>query len=148
MEQYDKNKDTDTESVASLPQSEETLSQEFEILNSQTDRVKHSSEQSSANIFSNTDSQQQSIQNDSVLPTVVDDSVVTASTQSIKGHKKINITDGIIASDKDLIEKAWVDKAKAIIEDAQGNPHKKNANLTIVKDQYKSVRFNKLISER
>ncbi|HEY5268244.1 MAG TPA: hypothetical protein VII94_03870 [Candidatus Saccharimonadales bacterium] len=146
MEQYNKNKDT--EPVAPLPQSEEALLQESEASNSQTDRVKHSSEQSSANIFSHTNPHQQSTQDDSVLPTVVDDSAVTDSTRATKGSKKINITDGIIASDKDLIEKAWVDKAKAIIEDAQGNPHKKNANLTIVKDQYKSVRFNKLVSER
>jgi hypothetical protein len=145
MEQYKKNKAPELDTP--IIQSEETLPQEAEASQDQTDKIKHSSEQSSANIFSGTNSPQQTVSDNSILPLVVDDSIVSDYVQPSLGAKKIDIADEAIASDKDF-EKIWVDRAKAIINNAQGDPHKKNANLTTAKDQYKSARFNKLISER
>jgi len=69
--------------------------------------------------------------NSMALPAV--DNSTDLSNVSTAGTKKISVSDGVTASDKDLIEKIWVDKAKSIIEQAEGDPHKKNANLTIVK---------------
>jgi hypothetical protein len=118
---------------------------ESESSNDQKDKLKHSSEQSSANIYSGANPQPLAQDSSMILP-IVNDSTVTDTT-SLNGATQISVTDGIIASDKDLIEKIWVDKAKAIIEESQGDPHKKNANLAMVKNQYKSARFNKLISD-
>ena len=145
MEQYKKNKAPELDTP--IIQSEETLPQEAEASQDQTDKIKHSSEQSSANIFSGTNSHQQTVSDGSILPLVVDDAIVSDYAQPILGAKKIDITDKAMASDKDF-EKIWVDRAKTIINNAQGDPHKKNANLTTAKNQYKNARFNKLISER
>jgi len=138
MEEYNKEK-----SVVELPpiQPLETLSHESESVRDQSDKIKHSAEQSSANISSGLGSDDGTM----VLPTV-DDSTVS-DDQYEKGAKKITVTDQpIAAQDSDRIEKIWVDKAKAIIKGSVGDPHKKSANLSTEKTQYRNARFNKLIS--
>jgi hypothetical protein len=50
-----------------------------------------------------------------------------------------------IADDGDLIEKAWVDKAKAIVERNRDDPHKQSDELTVVKADYLQQRYNKTI---
>ena len=144
MEQYKKNENP----IIEIPpvQPSEVYSHDSESNIDQLDKASHTSEQSGANIFSGLNNIPVITDDSATLPTVVDSSDV--STDPSGKAKKISVTDSITASDKDLIEKVWVDKAKAIIENSQGDPYKKNANLTIVKDQYKSARFNKLISNK
>ena len=54
-------------------------------------------------------------------------------------------TDLQIADDGDLIEKDWVDKAKAIVERTRGDPHKQTEELTEFKADYMHKRYNKTI---
>jgi hypothetical protein len=140
MEDFNESKNPVVELPQPLPLGE--TSPESELANVQTDKVKHSSEQASANISSGLgDSQDSSM----VLP-VVDDSTLK-DNQLASSSKKITVLDeATTASDSDRIEKIWVDKAKAIIKDSAGDPHKKSANLSTEKTQYRNARFNKLIS--
>jgi len=140
MEDYNESKNPVVELPQPLPLGE--ASPESELANAQTDKVKHSSEQSSANISSGLGSAQDDLM---VLP-AVDDSILT-DDQSSQSTKKITVLDeATTASDSDRIEKIWVDKAKAIIKSSVGDPHKKSANLSTEKTQYRNARFNKLIS--
>lgn len=141
MEEYSKEKP-----VVELPpvQPIETISPDAEVANVQTDKIKHSSEQSSANISSGLNG----AQDDSMALPAVDDSTAN-DDQTPRTSIKIPIADeAVAASDNDRIEKAWVDKAKAIIQDSVGDPHKKSANLSVEKSQYRNARFNKLINTR
>lgn len=55
-------------------------------------------------------------------------------------------TASLIASDDtDLIEKEWVDKAKAIVERTRDDPYKQSEELTMVKADYMKKRYNKTI---
>lgn len=140
MEEYKQEKNPVVELPKPLPLEE--IPQEPELANAQTDKIKHSSEQSSANISSGlTDSQDSSM----VLPAV--DDATLLDDQTSQGTKKITVLDeATAASDSDRIEKIWVDKAKAIIRDSAGDPHQKSAHLSTEKTQYRNARFNKLIS--
>jgi hypothetical protein len=51
----------------------------------------------------------------------------------------------IIADDVDLIEKEWVDRAKAIVEATQDDPRKQKSEISKVKAEYIQKRFNKTI---
>ncbi|HUY53246.1 MAG TPA: hypothetical protein VMV24_01575 [Candidatus Dormibacteraeota bacterium] len=145
MEQYKNNEDLRADTLSVHP--EETIPEQSEMTNDHTDRIKHSSEQSAANIFSNLSSQQQAPTDNSVLPPVVDD-LFADNSGILQGGKKISINDVSTATDKDF-EKICIDRAKAILNDTLGDPYRKSADLTVAKDRYKmSPRFNKLISER
>lgn len=50
-----------------------------------------------------------------------------------------------IADDADVIEKEWVDKAKRIVAETKGDPHKKSQELTGLKKEYIETRFGKVI---
>ncbi len=50
-----------------------------------------------------------------------------------------------IADDADVIEKEWVDKAKRIVAETRGDPHKKSQELTGLKREYIETRFGKVI---
>lgn len=50
-----------------------------------------------------------------------------------------------IADDSDVIEKEWVDKAKKIVAETKGDPHKKSQELTGLKREYIETRFGKVI---
>lgn len=142
MEQINKNENK----IIEIPPVERGLS-DTEVSTEGSDRIKYTSEQSGANMFSPGSNGPQDSQGDSTMALpVVDDGIAADSKNN--PPKKIIITDGLTALDKDMIEKAWIVKAKAIIEESIGDPFKKNANLTAVKDQYKSARFNKLISSK
>ncbi len=52
-------------------------------------------------------------------------------------------TDDLIADDTDLIEKEWVDKAKAIVAQTKDDPHLQNQEITKVKTDYLKKRYNK-----
>lgn len=47
------------------------------------------------------------------------------------------------AEDIDLIEKAWVEKAKAIVNDTQGDPFNQNIQINKMKADYIKKRFNR-----
>lgn len=53
------------------------------------------------------------------------------------------IGDPVIAEDIDLIEKAWVEKAKAIVKSTMGDPYVQNKELNKVKADYIKKRFDK-----
>ena len=50
-----------------------------------------------------------------------------------------------VADDIDLIEKEWVHKAKAIIEQTQNDPHRQSKELSIFKADYMQKRYNKVL---
>jgi hypothetical protein len=56
----------------------------------------------------------------------------------------IHSTD-ISADDKDLIEKEWVTKAKAIVERTREDPYKQSEELSLLKADYLQKRYNKTI---
>lgn len=49
------------------------------------------------------------------------------------------------SDDTDLIEKEWVDKAKAIVDRTRNDPYKQSEELTMVKADYMKKRYNKTI---
>lgn len=53
------------------------------------------------------------------------------------------ITGSLEATDSDLIEKAWVKTAKAIIEQTREDPYKQNKEITKVKAEYVKKRYNR-----
>jgi hypothetical protein len=58
-------------------------------------------------------------------------------------------TAALIADDVDLIEKEWVNKAKAIVDSTKDDPYKQNKELNRVKADYIKKRYNKdlMVSE-
>lgn len=47
------------------------------------------------------------------------------------------------AEDVDLIEKAWVEKAKSIVRATHGDPYRQNKELSKIKADYIRKRFNR-----
>lgn len=54
-----------------------------------------------------------------------------------------SITTPPVAEDIDLIEKAWVEKAKAIVKSTHGDPFSQNKELNKVKADYIKKRYDK-----
>lgn len=50
-----------------------------------------------------------------------------------------------LIEDKDLIEKEWVDRAKAIVERNRDDPYRQAKELTVVKAEYVQKHYNKTI---
>jgi hypothetical protein len=50
-----------------------------------------------------------------------------------------------LAQDKDLIEKEWVNKAKAIVEKNRDDPFQQSEDLTMLKADYMKKQFNKTV---
>lgn len=48
-----------------------------------------------------------------------------------------------LAEDVDLIEKEWVDKAKAIVNHTKDDPHRQNSEINKMKADYIKKRYNK-----
>jgi hypothetical protein len=79
------------------------------------------------------------------LPTTIPATSVVPGDPS---SSSVPIQDGAtggIADDVDLIEKEWVDKAKAIVEATQDDPRKQKSEISKVKAEYIQKRFNKTI---
>ena len=53
------------------------------------------------------------------------------------------ISANLMAEDADLIEKAWVDKAKEIVERTRNDPYLQNREITKMKADYLKKRYNK-----
>jgi hypothetical protein len=56
---------------------------------------------------------------------------------------QINISTPATASDSDLIEKEWVEKAKEIVEKTRSNPYQKQEELAKMKADYLKKRYNR-----
>jgi ligand-binding sensor protein len=50
-----------------------------------------------------------------------------------------------ITDDKDLIDKEWVGKAKAIVEKTRNDPYKQSEELTMLRADYMKKQYNKTI---
>lgn len=50
-----------------------------------------------------------------------------------------------IADDTDIIEKVWIDKAKRIVTETQGDPYRTSKELNYLKKDYIEKRFGKSI---
>ncbi|HSX46785.1 MAG TPA: hypothetical protein VLF87_02235 [Patescibacteria group bacterium] len=57
--------------------------------------------------------------------------------------KPTPMNDPMIADDADLIEKEWVVKAKAIVEQTKDDPYEQNREMNKVKASYLKKRYNK-----
>jgi hypothetical protein len=55
---------------------------------------------------------------------------------------KITVTDNIPAREVDLIEKAWVVKAKAIVEQTKHDPYEQSDEIKKMRNEYQSKRFH------
>lgn len=51
----------------------------------------------------------------------------------------------LVAADEDLIEKEWVDKAKQIIEQTQGDPHARTQKVNELQRDYLFKRYGKVV---
>ncbi len=51
----------------------------------------------------------------------------------------------ITADDGDLIEKEWVNKAKAIVEKTQNDPYQQSKELNFLRAGYMQKRYSKII---
>jgi hypothetical protein len=69
--------------------------------------------------------------------TSVQDDSATQDDQKAAANK--------LLKDKDLIEKEWVNKAKAIVEQTRDYPFKQSEDLTNLKADYMKREFNKTI---
>lgn len=52
-------------------------------------------------------------------------------------------TSNLVAEDKDVIEKVWVEKAKAIINSTRTDPHKQTDEINKIKADYQKKRYNR-----
>lgn len=77
----------------------------------------------------------------SVSLPVASDSNSTATVQSDDNQS----TSAQATDDKDLIEKEWVNKAKAIVERDREDPYKQSEDLTLLKADYMKKQFNKTL---
>jgi len=80
----------------------------------------------------------------SSLPPVTDTPVLASAQpsddQSLVGQAQ---GAGVIAEDKNRIEKQWVERAKAIVAQTQDDPYRQKNEMSKVKAEYIQKRFNK-----
>ena len=67
----------------------------------------------------------------------------TASAQVASTATDQPVDTGLVADDGDLIEKAWVLKAKAIVNQTLEDPYQQNKQMNRVKSEYIKKRYNK-----
>ena len=53
----------------------------------------------------------------------------------------------LMANDGDLIEKEWVNKAKAIVERTKEDPYKQSEELTMLRADYLQKRYSKTLKQ-
>lgn len=61
------------------------------------------------------------------------------------GQASTSSTTPLVAADEDLIEKEWVDKAKEIIEQTQGDPHARTQKVNELQRDYLQKRYGKVV---
>ncbi|HUC95771.1 MAG TPA: hypothetical protein VMR76_02315 [Candidatus Saccharimonadia bacterium] len=113
------------------------------------EEVRQTAEQANANTFpkQQTPISRDPISDDNTPIQQDDDTQIQISTPPSTTKKIEVISDILMASDRDLIERTWVDKAKKIVERTKQDPYRKNNELNIVKNEYKTARFKKVINK-
>ncbi len=51
----------------------------------------------------------------------------------------------LVAADEDVIEKEWVDKAKAIIQQTKDDPYKRTQQVNALQRDYLQKRYGKVV---
>lgn len=86
----------------------------------------------------------------SVPPLHVTDPLSTGSNQMVdpvssvpaqSNSRQITVTDDLPANEVDLIEKAWVVKAKAIVAQTKDDPFEQNNEINKIRADYQHKRF-------
>ena len=67
----------------------------------------------------------------------------TQDNSATSNNPVASSTTNLSADDVDVIEKVWVQKAKAVVNDTKDDPQKQSVGLSHVKHDYLSKRFNK-----
>lgn len=57
-----------------------------------------------------------------------------------------NTSSPVIAENSDLIDKAWVHKAKSIVEKTQNNPYSQSQELARLRTEYLQERYGKIMN--
>jgi hypothetical protein len=78
-------------------------------------------------------------------PTQLQPTPISAEPTNIVVKSAPTADDGMAAADGDLIEKEWVDKAKAIVSKTQDDPFIQKNEISRVKAEYIQKRFNKTL---
>lgn len=68
-----------------------------------------------------------------------------APAQDQQGQATTSSATPLVAADEDLIEKEWVDKAKEIIEQTQGDPHTRTQKVNELQRDYLQKRYGKVV---
>jgi hypothetical protein len=86
-------------------------------------------------------SEQQSVgaASQAVLPSVVQPPVTVATDDSDAGGKALPL----VAADDDLIEKEWVEKAKAVIAETKDDPYRREEEVSKLQVDYLRKRYGK-----
>ena len=81
---------------------------------------------------------------------IVDDASNQVSSAVVNNNDDNDSDNGVVdpltidvAEDIDLIEKKWVNLAKDIVTQTQGDPYKQNKEISKIKAQYIKKRYNK-----
>ncbi|MBP7807320.1 hypothetical protein KA047_02380 [Candidatus Saccharibacteria bacterium] len=77
------------------------------------------------------------------VPSVPIPAVPNPATGSTAASAMPLTDDQLMADDADLIEKEWVNKAKAIVDNTRNDPHLQNKQINLVKADYIKKRYNK-----
>jgi len=67
-------------------------------------------------------------------------------TQSTTGVLNNDDTNPVAASDDDLIEKAWVEKAKQVVAETRNDPHAQDLAVSKLQADYLKKRYGKVIA--
>jgi len=68
-----------------------------------------------------------------------------APVQVASSDPAATTTTPLVASDEDLIEKEWVDKAKEIIEQTKDDPHARTTKVNELQRDYLQKRYGKVV---
>jgi hypothetical protein len=79
-----------------------------------------------------------------IVPAMPAPTTGTVSAKSDDSSTTNSISSSLLKDD-DLIEKEWVDKAKAIVERTRDDPYKQSEEMTLMKADYMKKRYNKTI---
>lgn len=79
----------------------------------------------------------------SAPPLSVPPTLGQTQVQTVQGSTSSAGAATLTASDADLIEKEWVDKAKQIVEQSKEDPHMQSSQMSRFKAEYMKKRYNK-----
>jgi hypothetical protein len=82
-----------------------------------------------------------------VLPTVVKNTTFSGVVPVKDAQTDDDDSTILAAKDGDLIEKAWVDKAKKIVDDTRGDPYFREEQVKELKADYLDKRYGRKLGE-